>query len=309
MNLAFAGTPEFAARSLAALLSSRHRVVLVLTREDASGGRGMALRASPVKVLASEHGLPVRQPRSLKEPGEHEALRAAGIDALVVAAYGLILPQAVLDIPRLGAINVHASLLPRWRGAAPIQRALLAGDRETGISIMQMEAGLDTGPVLLAAATPIQERDTAGSLHDRLADLGAGLLVRALDEAEAGRLVPQPQDARLATYASKLEKSEARIRWASPAREIDRQVRAFNPAPGCSATLRGVTLKVRAAHPLAREHGRPGEVLEASDTGIVVACGEGALCLDEIQRPGARSLCCAEFLRGFPVRAGECFDA
>ncbi len=264
--------------------------------------------ASAVKKLALERGLPLRQPRSLKDPAEQDALSQISPDAVVVAAYGLILPQAVLDIPPNGALNIHASLLPRWRGAAPIQRALLAGDPVTGISIMQMEAGLDTGPVLLAESTPIGDQDTAGTLHERLAAMGARLITDALDRLERGELQARRQDDALATYAPKLAKTEARIDWRSPAMELHRRVRAFNPFPGCSSRLHEIEIKIWRATPLEGRTGSPGEVLNADASGVVVACGQGALALTELQRPGARRLSAAEFLRGFPVRAGECFQ-
>jgi methionyl-tRNA formyltransferase len=308
MNIGFAGTPDFAARALEALLASRHRVMLVLTRADKPAGRGLELKPSPVKAIALEHGIAVRQPGTLKHPDEQQALAAAELDALVVAAYGLILPQAVLDAPRRGAFNIHASLLPRWRGAAPIQRALLAGDAQTGISIMQMDAGLDTGAVLAHSVTPIRDEDTAGSLHDRLAALGAELMVRALDDIEREAHVAVPQDDALATYAAKIDKREARIDWNRSASEIHRQVRAFDPMPGCSASLRDAELKIWRAR-RAKGCGRPGEVLDASDEGIVVACGEDSLRLELLQRQGGRRLPCADFLRGFPVRPGERFAA
>jgi len=308
MKLIFAGTPDFAARALNALLEARHEVVLVLTRPDKPSGRGMNTQASPVKKLALDHGLAIHQPRTLKDPLEQEPLRAAAPDILVVAAYGLILPQSVLDIPKRGAINIHASLLPRWRGAAPIQRALLGGDAITGVSIMQMDAGLDTGPVLLTEQTPITSEDTAGSLYERLAGIGASLVVEALRHMEHGALEPKPQEESLACYARKLEKSEARIDWRREAGFVDRQIRAFNPVPGCSARIRSTELKIWRAAIAPRERGAPGEVVQTDETGVVVACGQGALRLIELQRPGGRKLAAADFLRGFPVRPGECFE-
>jgi methionyl-tRNA formyltransferase len=308
MKLIFAGTPEFAARILAALVASKHPIMLVLTQADRPAGRGMRTRASPVKLFAQSHGIAVRQPAGLKDAAEREALSAARADVLIVAAYGLILPQAVLDIPRLGAMNVHASLLPRWRGAAPIQRALLAGDGETGVSIMQMEAGLDTGPVLMAKSTPISDADTAQSLHDRLADMGAQLIVEALDHLDTGSLTATPQPREGATYASKIDKSEARIDWSKDATEIHRQVRAFYPAPGAVARIRGVEVKVCRAELSTGPIGRAGEILSTGGTGIAVACGHGVLVLTELQRAGGKRLAWGDFLRGCPLAAGESFE-
>lgn len=306
MKLIFAGTPEFAATALAAILAAGHEVALVLTQPDRPAGRGMALQASPVKRLAEQHGIPVFQPLTLKDVAAQERVSAVGADVMVVAAYGLILPQAVLDMPRFGCINIHASLLPRWRGAAPIQRAILAGDARTGVCIMQMEAGLDTGPVLLSESLAIDAADTAATLHDRLADLGASLIVNAL-----GRL-PLPVSAQAAdgvTYAAKLEKSEALIDWSKSAVEIDRQVRAFNPFPVAMTTLDGSPLKVWAAQlePADRccPNTLPGELIIADRRGIVVACGSGALCITELQKAGGKRLQAAQFLAGHPLAAGS----
>ena len=305
MKLIFAGTPEFAAIALAAILAAGHEVALVLTQPDRPAGRGMALQASPVKRLAEQHGIPVFQPLTLKDVAAQERVSAVGADVMVVAAYGLILPQAVLDMPRFGCINIHASLLPRWRGAAPIQRAILAGDARTGVCIMQMEAGLDTGPVLLSESLAIDAADTAATLHDRLADLGASLIVKAL-----GRL-PLPVSAQAGdgvTYAAKLEKSEALIDWSKSAVEIDRQVRAFNPFPVAMTTLDGSPLKVWAAQlePADRccPNTLPGELIIADRRGIVVACGSGALCITELQKAGGKRLQAAQFLAGHPLAAG-----
>ena len=306
MKLIFAGTPEFAARALAALLESNHRIVLVLTQPDRPSGRGMKTTASPVKRLAQENHVPVAQPATLKDAQTQELLRSLGADLMVVAAYGLILPPAVLDIPRLGAINIHASLLPRWRGAAPIPRALLAGDPETGISIIKLDTGLDTGPVLLRHAIAIEDEDDAGSLHDRLAERGAKLVVEALDLLEEGRLEATPQPAHGATYAPKLDKSEARIDWARPAVEIGRKIRAFNPFPGALARLAGEDVKIWRAQ-LAKADGAPGEILAAGDQGILVACGRGSVQILELQRAGARRLAAGDFLRGQRLNPGERF--
>jgi len=306
VKLIFAGTPDFAACALSALRASRHALALVLTQPDRPAGRGLKPHPSPVKRLALDHGIPIAQPASLKEAGAQDVLRAVGADLMVVAAYGLILPPSVLVMPRLGAVNIHASLLPRWRGAAPIQRALLAGDRETGVCIMQMEAGLDTGPVLLSESIPIRDEDNAQTLHDRLANLGAGLLMKALDDLEYGAAMPRPQPAQGATYAGKVERAEARIDWTRPALEIWRKVRAFNPRPGAASRLRDEELKIWQGAP-APHSGIAGTVLEAQPQGIVVACGEGSLRIDELQRAGGRRLSPAEFLRGHPLVPGEHF--
>ncbi|HTO49800.1 MAG TPA: methionyl-tRNA formyltransferase [Burkholderiales bacterium] len=306
MRLVFAGTPDFAVPALEAVVAAGHHVAAVLTQPDRPAGRGLAEVASPVKQAAARRGIPVLQPATLKAPAAQDALRALAPDALVVAAYGLILPQAVLDIPRLGAINIHGSLLPRWRGAAPIQRALLAGDRETGISIMQMDAGLDTGAVLLREALPIRPEDTAGTLHDRLAALGARLVVAALDGLARGTLVAAPQPLDGVTYAAKLEKAEARIDWTHPAVAIERQVRAFNPVPGATARVRGTEVKVWQAAP-AGGTGEPGAVIAIDPQGIVVGTGSGALRLEALQRAGGKRLSAGNFLRGFPLAIGERF--
>lgn len=291
---------------MAALLASRHRIVLVLTQPDRPTGRGMKTAASPVKRLALENDVAVVQPSTLKDTETQNLLRAVGADLMVVAAYGLILPQAVLDIPRLGAINIHASLLPRWRGAAPIQRALLAGDQETGISIIRLDAGLDTGPVLLRQTVAIQDEDDAGSLHDRLAELGATLVVEALDVLEQGRLEATPQPAQGVTYAPKLDKGEARIDWGLPAADVWRRIRAFNPFPGALARLGGEDVKIWRAR-LAEGCGAPGEILAVGNHGILVACGGGCVQILELQRAGARRLVAAEFLRGQRLTAGDRF--
>ncbi len=294
MKLIFAGTPEFAAQALAALIAAGHQLALVLTQPDRPSGRGMALRPSPVKTLALEHGIEVFQPPTLRDAAAQARLQAVGADAMIVAAYGLILPQAVLDLPRFGCINIHASLLPRWRGAAPIQRAILAGDAESGVCIMQMEAGLDTGPVLLSAALPIAADETAGSLHDRLAELGAGLIVAALEKLP---LAPTPQADCRVTYAAKIEKSEAMLDWNQSAQQLARQVRAFNPFPGALATLGQLSVKVWRASAEAGE-GSPGTILAGDRAGILVACGEGALRLAELQKAGGKRLSAAQFLAG-----------
>jgi len=278
-----------------------------MTQPDRPTGRGLGLAPSPVKKLATARGIQLVQPESLKEAGAHAELERFGADVIVVAAYGLILPQPVLELPRYGAVNVHASLLPRWRGAAPIQRALLAGDRETGVSIMQMDAGLDTGPVLTREKIPILEDDTAGTLHDRLAGHGAKLMVQALDALEAGGIEAIPQPAEGVTYAAKLDRGEARMDWRESAVSLNRRVRALNPSPGADARVRGVDLKIwRCAVAAGRE--KPGEVLSTGPGGLGVACGEGVLLVTELQRSGGKRLPAAEFLRGFPLSAGERFE-
>ncbi len=307
MNIIFAGTPEFAARCLASLLAHpRQRIICVLTQPDRPAGRGLARTASPVKQLALEHAIPIEQPVSLKDNLVQEQLRRYLPDVIVAAAYGLILPQTVLGIPRFGALNIHASLLPRWRGAAPIQRALLAGDPETGISIMQMDAGLDTGPLLLKEAIAISGDDTAGTLHGRLAELGGRLIAHAIDLLEAGGLKATPQPEQGVTYAAKLDNRESRLDWREPAIVVNRRVRAFNPQPGASTSLRGSDLKIwRCA--VTTGDGAPGEVLGVSAKGILIACGEGAVLATEIQRAGGGRLAANEFLRGFPLSVGERF--
>ena len=313
MKLIFAGTPEFAASALAVLLQAGHSVELVLTQPDRPAGRGMKALASPVKQLAMQHGLTVLQPASLKDPQAQAPLRECAADVMIVAAYGLILPQAVLDLPRLGAINIHASLLPRWRGAAPIQRAILAGDTETGISIMRMDAGLDTGPVLMKKTVPITEEETAQSLHDKLAALGAGLIVEALSIMGQSGLPEQPQPVEGVTYASKLDKAEACIDWTQPAQLVHRAIRAYCPFPGAHSAIKGAELKLWKATPSTWPADLPavppGSVIAADATGVSVACGEGLLIVQELQRPGARRLGAAEFLRGFPIASGDRFGS
>ena len=301
LRVVFAGTPDFARVSLAALLASPHRVCAVYTQPDRPAGRGRRPRPSPVKELALAQGLPLRQPETLR--GRAAELAAWHPDVMVVAAYGLLLPVEILAVPPLGCVNVHASLLPRWRGAAPIPRAILAGDRVTGVTLMQMEAGLDTGPILAARETPIGERETAGQLHDRLAALGAELLIETLDRLEAGTVTPEPQDAASATYAPKLTKAEARIDWRRPAVEIDRQVRAFNPRPVAWTPTPEGPLRVWEALPLEAPEGAPGTVLEAGPR-LVVACGEGALNLLRLQPPGGRPMEARAYVNGRRPRPG-----
>jgi methionyl-tRNA formyltransferase len=296
LRVVFAGTPAFATPALEALART-HSVALVLTQPDRPAGRGMKLAPSPVAATASRLGLPVAKPGSLRSDAALAQLRAAAPDMMVVAAYGLILPQEALDIPALGSLNIHASLLPRWRGAAPIQRAILAGDTTTGISIMRMEAGLDTGPVLLERAVSIDAGDTTGSLTEKLAQMGAEALVEAL--ARIDSLTPVAQDPARVTYASKVSKAEARIDWSLPAEEIARRVRAFNPAPGAEGQVGGILLKVWEAEALDTASMAPGVVSEASGQ-LVVGCGRGALRLLVVQRPGGRRMPAREFLQGKP---------
>jgi methionyl-tRNA formyltransferase len=304
MKLIFAGTPEFAAQALAAIIEAGHEVALVLTQPDRPAGRGMALQPSPVKKLAQAHGIEVFQPLTLKDAEAQAKVAGVAAEVMVVAAYGLILPQLVLDMPKFGCINIHGSLLPRWRGAAPIQRALLAGDAETGVCIMQMEAGLDTGPVLLRGAFPIQANDTTASLHDRLAALGARLVVEAL-----GRLpmVAEVQSLEGVTYANKIEKAEALIDWQRSATELDRHIRAFNPFPGAQALFKGQTIKLWQAMPVAGS-GRIGRVLAVDRKQITIACGEGALAIQELQKAGGKRLPVQQFLAGNSLLVGDCFD-
>jgi methionyl-tRNA formyltransferase len=304
LSVAFAGTPEFAAVALRALIEARFEVPLVLTQPDRPAGRGLKLQASPVKQLAQARGLAVAQPRSLKLDGKfadeaaaaRAALEAARPDVLVVAAYGLILPPWVLALPRLGCINIHASLLPRWRGAAPIHRAIEAGDAQTGITIMQMDAGLDTGAMLLALSLPIAADDTTATLHDKLAALGGRLIVEALEAAACGGLVPRAQAEVGVSYAHKIDKAEARIDWQQPAAQIERRIRAFDPQPGCHFEFEGELLKVWRAQVTSGFGGEPGAV-HLDLQRFTVACGDGAaLDLIELQRPGGRRQPLAAFL-------------
>jgi len=289
---------------LVRLLAAGHEVVLALTQPDRPAGRGLRPSSSPVKRLAAARGIEVIQPESLQRSSAVERVRAVRPDALVVAAYGLILPQPLLEAGRHGALNIHASLLPRWRGAAPIQRALLAGDSETGVSIMQMEAGLDTGPVLKQARTPIWYGDDAGTLHERLAAIGAELIVEALGDVESGRAVAEPQPKLGVTYARKVEKAETRLNWTRPAEELERAVRAFRQSPGASARVGGAELKIWRARVADHPRLAPGDVA----AGLIVGCGEGALEILELQRAGGRRLSAPEFLRGHPLPAGARFE-
>ena len=309
LRIVFAGTPEFAACHLQALLAAGQSVVAVYTQPDRPAGRGHKLMASPVKQLALQNGLPVLQPATLRDPAAQAELAALEPDLLLVVAYGLILPQAVLDIPRLGCINSHASLLPRWRGAAPIQRAIEAGDDKSGVTLMQMEAGLDTGPMLCKVTTPINSADNAASLHDRLAQLGAQAMAAALEPLARGELVGEIQDELLATYAHKLSKEQARIDWQRPAVELERQVRAFYPWPVSHSMLNGEPLKILGAC-LAQGTGPAGTILEASKDGLTVACGTGALRLTRLQLAGGKPLAFDDLLnsRREQFAAGQVFD-
>ena len=308
MKVAFAGTPEFARVALAAIHGAGHEVPLVLTQPDRPAGRGLKLQASPVKQFAQAHGLPLAQPRSLRLDGKYPeeaaaartALEEAAPDVMVVAAYGLILPPWVLAQPRRGCLNIHGSLLPRWRGAAPIQRAIEAGDAETGITVMQMDAGLDTGAMLLAEATPITVTDTSATLHDRLAALGARLIDQALALLAQGALQPRPQPAEGVTYAHKIEKAEAAIAWQAPAAVVERRLRAFDPFPGATAVLGGQPVKVWRGR-VVPGSGVPGQVLQAGEGRLVVACGQDALELLEVQLAGGRRIPAREFLQRHPV--------
>jgi methionyl-tRNA formyltransferase len=305
VKILFAGTPHFAAAALQALLDNNFDVVAVLTQPDRPAGRGMQLTPSPVKQFALQRNLPLLQPATLKNADVQRELAAYSADVMVVAAYGLILPQAVLDLPRYGCLNIHASLLPRWRGAAPIQRAILAGDSETGITIMQMDAGLDTGAMLLKKYCPITAQDNAAVLHDRLATLGAAAIVEALHLLEQGKLVSETQDNALATYAAKLGKAEAKLDWTQSAAQLARAVRAYNPFPVAHTHLNAIPIKICQASVREGMQGDPGTVLSVSKDGIVVACGTDSLCLEVLQRPNAKAMPAAQFVQGFVVQPGD----
>lgn len=315
MNVIFAGTPDFAAVALRALHQAGFAIPLVLTQPDRPAGRGMQLQASPVKQFAQAHAIPVAQPVSLRLDGKypdvaqeaHALLRSTPHDVMVVAAYGLILPRSVLDIPRFGCINIHASLLPRWRGAAPIHRAIESGDAESGVTIMQMEEGLDTGPMLSMERLPIAAGETTGSLHDKLAALGGEMIVDALRKLENGLLHATPQPAEGAIYAPKILKEEATLDFSQSAEKLARKIHAFNPFPGAAAIFNGAAVKLWRAEALADGHGaQPGQVLAASpEQGVLVACGDGTLRLTELQKPGGKRLPAAEFLKGFKLEGGR----
>ncbi len=317
LRVIFAGTPEFAAVALAQILAAGHTVPLVLTQPDRPAGRGMKLQASAVKQLAVQHNIPVAQPLSLRLDGKYPddaaaaqaAIAEVKADVMVVAAYGLILPQWTLDAPRLGCLNIHASLLPRWRGAAPIHRTIEAGDAQTGVVIMQMDAGLDTGDMLLSDQLNIADDDTTASLHDRLADMGGALIVRALADAQMDKLQAVKQPEAGITYAHKIEKAEAAVNWADSAQMIGQRVRAFNPFPAASAQLGEDVIKLwRASVENTEHHKAAGTVISADEHGVRVACGQGVLCVTELQRAGGKRLNAADFLRGFPIHAGQRFN-
>jgi methionyl-tRNA formyltransferase len=306
LKVIFAGTPDFAVPALQALIDSRHQVSLVLTQPDRPAGRGMKLKASPVKQLAHAHGIPVLQPETLKDTAVQSRIMQEQADVMIVAAYGLIIPTVVLEMPRLGCYNIHASLLPRWRGAAPIQRALLAGDIETGVTIMEVVPALDAGAMVSKGVLPITERSTAQSLHDGLAAIGGKLMVEAMDVlSETGELAAEPQDASLVTYAEKLQKSEAEIDWADSAAAISRQVRAFNPFPVAQSPLNGEVCRIWMATAQAGQ-AKPGEVVSIGDT-ILVGTGEGLLSVEELQLPGAKRLAVKDFMAGRKLKVGDRF--
>ncbi len=298
LRVIFAGTPEFAATALQALLDSRHEVIAVYTQPDRPAGRGRKLTPSPVKVLAQEHNIEVYQPASLKSEEERQTLRDLNADIMVVVAYGLLLPLPVLEAPRLGCVNIHASLLPRWRGAAPIQRAIAAGDEESGVTIMQMDVGLDTGDMLVIHKTPISRDDTGQTLHDRLAEIGAKAVIEGLDQLQNGTANPVKQDDSQANYAHKLSKAEARIEWQQSALEIERMVRAFNPWPVAHTEFEGDVVRVWQARALDGEttSANPGEIIATSKEGIDVATGNGVLRMQQLQFPGKRAMSSADLL-------------
>jgi methionyl-tRNA formyltransferase len=318
MRVIFAGTPDFARVALEHLHAAGFIVALALTQPDRPAGRGMKLQASPVKRFALEHGIPVAQPRGLRLDGKYPqdaasaraAIEAAKADVMVVAAYGLILPEWVLSTPGLGCMNIHASLLPRWRGAAPIHRAIEAGDSETGVTIMQMDAGLDTGAMLLAERVPIASDDTTGSLHDKLATLGGRLMVQALGLAASGALKPVKQPEADATYARKIEKAEAIVDWSQPAVVIARRLRAFDPSPGASSALGGEQIKLWRAEvrPGIGPDGPAGRIVSVSPAGVDVLCGQGSLRLTQLQRAGGKRLPAADFIRGLRLSPGMAFE-
>jgi methionyl-tRNA formyltransferase len=307
-RIGFAGTPAFAATALKAILEAGMPVVAVLAQPDRPHGRGLRTEPGPVSALAGAQGIPLYQPSGLKSAQEQATLTAMVLDVMVVAAYGLLLPPPILAWPKYGCLNIHASLLPRWRGAAPIQRALLAGDAETGISIMRMDAGLDTGPVIARHSLPIGSRDTAGSLREKLAPLGASAIVEALRALDRlGRLDATPQTETSATYAAKIDARESIIDWAASAASIDRVIRAFSPTPGARTALDGELIKIWNAEAAPGRFGVPGIVIRADAKGILVACGEGALLVRELQRAGAKRMSAAAFLAGRPLATNARF--
>ena len=318
MRVIFAGTPEFARAALEALHQHGLQIPLVLTQPDRPSGRGLKLQASPVKQFAQARAIALAQPRSLRLDGKYpedaaaarSAIEAADADAMVVAAYGLLLPQWVLDQPRLGCLNIHASLLPRWRGAAPIQRAIEAGDAETGVTIMQMDAGLDTGAMLLVHKLPIDAQDTTASLLDKLAAIGSRMIVEGLQQAGRGALRPVPQPAEGVSYAHKIEKAESALDWSLPAALLERRIRAFDPFPGAASAIQGEQLKLWAGLVERGQDARAsaaGTILAVDSGGVAVACGEGVLRLTQLQRPGGKRLPVTEFLHGFSLAPGMVF--
>lgn len=315
MRVIFAGTPEFAVPALAALINAGHEIVMVLTQPDRPAGRGMKLKASPVKVLAEQHGLHVYQPESLKPADVQMHIQQTNSDVMIVAAYGLIIPTTVLNMPKLGCYNIHASLLPRWRGAAPIHRSILAGDAETGVTIMEVVPALDAGAMVSKGVVPIAGSDTTQSLHDTLAEMGADLMVQAMAHLQThGSLASTPQDESLVTYAHKLEKAESAIDWHKSAEEISRQIRAFNPFPVAQSYLRGEVCRIWMATvqatdlPPSASHAQAGEVIDVHD-GVLVACGKGVLHIAELQAPGGKRLSAQAFVQGHNLKAGDVFTS
>jgi len=308
VKIIFAGTPQFAAGALAALLKE-HKIAAVLTQPDRPSGRGMHLTASPVKQLAMQHGIPVLQPATLKTEEAQQEIRALEAEVIVVAAYGLILPKAVLQIPRYGCLNIHASLLPRWRGAAPIQRAILAGDIETGITIMQMDEGLDTGNMLVKKTCSIAVDETAQTLHDKLAELGSEAIIEALKKLDSGALIPEKQESQQASYAAKLTKSEAQLDWNANAMQLERAVRGYYPFP-IAYTFHGETqIKVLRSTVIEAGIAKPGTVIAVDKEHILVACGKGALALEVLQKPGGKAQPVAQFVQSVPIKVGDCLGA
>ena len=308
MKVLFAGTPEFAAKSLAALIDSDHEIIAVLTQPDRPAGRGRKLTPSPVKQLALEHDIKVHQPTSLKNQAARDLIKSFAADVMVVVAYGLILPKVILDISKHGCLNIHASLLPRWRGAAPIQRAIEAGDAQTGVTIMQMDTGLDTGDMLVKSAINIDQQETAGSLHDKLADLGAALIIDVLNELESGKLEPEQQDDSLATYAQKLSREESLIDWDQSARNIVNRIHAFNPWPAAKSKHNDIELKILTARVVNQTgNHKVGEIVCVNKK-ITVQAKDGWVELLKLQKPGGRAVSAVEFLNGYDFVKGDCFS-
>ena len=297
LRIIFAGTPDFAARHLQALIQSEHQIVGVYSQPDRPAGRGKKLKASEVKALALEHNLPVFQPQSLKNDEALAELTSLNADIMIVVAYGLILPKAILEAPRLGCLNVHGSILPRWRGAAPIQRAIWAGDKQTGVTIMQMDEGLDTGDMLHISRCPISTTETSASLYTKLAELGPDALIETINKLANGEITPEPQNDELANYAKKLSKEEADIDWSMSALQIERNIRSFNPWPMCFTQMGGQTVKIHQAQVMLQS-GDPGQILSSDKNGVVVACGEHALCITQLQPQGKKPMAINDFLNG-----------